>query len=178
MARRTLLVGLLVVVGLAVARPPRAETWAANGEPPPLTTCYGHEPTVQSDGSGVIYGTGWPDVIVSADQVVETIYGFGGDDTICANVDDVVYAGSGNDFVDGFQGSCCAAVIAGESGNDWLIFADVLRGDTGDDTLIFGENLFGGPGNDSLTGLGGSSHCDGGSGRDQATDCGSTRSVP
>jgi Ca2+-binding RTX toxin-like protein len=138
----------------------------------------GGEPATVADQAGDVFGSGGRDVIFAdefpAPAVIQTIYGLGGNDLICAGAGDVVYAGSGNDVVH----ASTTAAVHGEAGRDTLTaFSGIVSGGSGNDTLIDGAvaTLLGGSGNDDL--LFGAV-CDGGSGRDSAEGCASTVNVP
>jgi Ca2+-binding RTX toxin-like protein len=164
MMRRTILAAL-VVVGLAAVG-----TGGALGQTAP--TCFDLAPTIVGDGSGTIYGTGGADVIVHTSNVGETIYGLGGNDTICAGGHDVVYAGAGDDRVLGASSPDetyphdTAHHVYGGSGNDYLAYSFNSYGESGNDTLEVANEMYGGSGNDTL--MYGILLCDGGSGIDTA----------
>ncbi len=84
--------------------------------------------------------------------ISDTIYGYGGDDSLSGgNGDDRIYGGTGGDY------------IGGNAGNDSLF------GEDGDDTVLGGQGndeLHGGAGNDILKGEDGNDTLSGGSGND------------
>ncbi len=111
------------------------------------------------------------DIIDGADGDVDTIFGYGGNDSINAGADtDLVYGGTGNDTVLGGGGS---DTILGEDG------ADSLFGEAGDDSIFGGDgadmvdgdagsdSLSGDAGNDTLVGDDGNDTLSGGTGDDQ-----------
>jgi hypothetical protein len=119
-------------------------------------TCYGEPATIVSDTPGaVVYGTGGHDVIVTlyapdgGNFSSQTVYGYGGDDTICADWD-VVYGGSGNDTILAYNSD----LVSAGSGHDSLVVYNsyVVRGDSGNDTLRVpsAQTCDGGSGQDVL----------------------------
>ncbi|MBB5514711.1 Ca2+-binding RTX toxin-like protein [Rubricella aquisinus] len=82
----------------------------------------------------------------------DTIYGYGGDDTIQGEGgNDTIFGGEGND------------TLRGEGGND------TLHGDAGDDDIrgqAGNDTIFGGDGNDEIRGNGGNDIIEGGTGND------------
>ncbi len=99
------------------------------------------------------------DQIDGTDGLDDTIYGYGGNDSISANLgQDLVFGGTGNDTVDG------------GAGND-LIYGDTTAGATSDGTdVLYGgadnDTIFGGGGDDALYGGTGSDSLQGGGGDD------------
>ena len=94
------------------------------------------------------------------DKVGDTIYGYGGDDTLYGTSDrDFIYGGSGDDTL---YGGANRDYLYGGGDDDTLYGGsgrDSLLGDEGDDTLYGGEGddtLYGGDDNDTLYGGGGS----------------------
>ena len=111
------------------------------------------------------------DIIDGADGDVDTIFGYGGNDSINAGADtDLVYGGTGNDTVVGGGGN---DTILGEDG------ADSLFGNDGNDSISGGDGadyvdgdegsdrLSGDAGNDTLVGDDGNDTLSGGTGDDQ-----------
>lgn len=95
-----------------------------------------------------------------------TVYGTGGDDNLAGTtesayregslVDDLVFAGGGIDYVNGFGGN---DTIYGGDGNDHILHGgygdDIIYGEDGDDTINGGhdnDTLYGGIGNDTING--------------------------
>lgn len=114
-------------------------------------TCDGEPATIV--GSGIIYGTDGPDVIVGSNKD-DTIQGLGGDDIICGgNGEDELVGGGGNDRLLGGNGR---DRLLGGQGDDRLFGdngRDELSGETGDDVLTGGrapDELDGGSGNNTL----------------------------
>jgi Ca2+-binding RTX toxin-like protein len=164
--------GRIIVVAVVLGAALGASTGrvAAQGD----EDCALLPPTIVPQG-GTVYGTGGRDVIAAQNNgVVDLIYGFGGDDVICAGPGDTVYAGSGSDFVLAVG----AVAIYGESGNDSItaIGTPLVSGGTGNDTLTDGGDspLFGDAGNDTLVD---GAFCDGGSGHDTAIRCITKKSI-
>jgi hypothetical protein len=189
---RLLLVATLILGISAFVRP-------AVGLAGDLETCYGLEPTIPASTlDEVVHGTGGPDVIVVEGAIKKTgngfygttVYGYGGDDTICVEALDVtVYGGSGNDRIDGTgeDGYCdfpgllgisnglakgkqieYGQGLYGDAGHDTITCGPWIDGGTGNDHISYANELFGGPGNDTLEVA---FFCDGGSGTDTRIDC-------
>ena len=121
------------------------------------------------DGDDTIYGYGGQDTIDGGkgDDVLyggdgnDTIYGSSGDDSIDGGTgSDKIYGGAGNDTLDGGDTN---DTIYGGAGNDSIFggnVSDKLYGGSGDDTL------YGGEAEDLLEGGDGNDYLDGGNSRD------------
>jgi Ca2+-binding RTX toxin-like protein len=121
--------------------------------------CGGKTITIYAPpGGGTVHGTSGDDVIgmpYLPDSDSYTIYGMGGNDTICTDQgNDVIYGGAGNDTIYAGPGS------------------DQLYGGPGHDTLN------GGKGPDYLNGGKGNDVCNGGPGHDNSEYCESETSIP
>ena len=138
--------------------------YTISGPPPPTTIFVLDSSILGSDKEG--------------DKVGDTIYGYGGDDTLYGTSDrDFIYGGSGDDTLygganrdylygggddDTLYGGSGRDHLLGDEGDDTLYSGegnDTLYGDEGDDTLYGGEGddtLYGGDDNDTLYGGGGS----------------------
>ena len=102
------------------------------------------------------------DIVDGADGLADTIFGYGGNDSIQAGLgNDVVFGGTGNDL------------IAGDAGDDTLDGGagdDALSGGDGNDTVggdLGNDTLFGGAGDDLLDGGAGDDTVDAGAGDDR-----------
>jgi len=146
--------------------------------------------------AGDINGDGFDDILIGAASSREAgfggsdgqsyiIYGnanFGrsttaltdGNDVFSARDTIVVYAGDGDDIIDGLGGS---DYLYGEGGNDDMFGGaanDMLDGGLGDDILNGGtgnDTLIGGTGSDILIGADGADELIGGAGHDYITGC-------
>ena len=129
------------------------------------------------------------DIIDGADGDVDTIFGYGGNDSIDAGADtDLVYGGTGNDTVlggggnDTILGEDGADSLFGNDGNDSISGgdgadyvdgdegSDSLSGDAGNDTLVGddgNDTLSGGTGDDQIYASGGDNIASGDAGADQ-----------
>lgn len=113
--------------------------------------------TAGNDSMGVGYTDLNGDQIDGSDGLNDTIFGYGGDDTITAGDGiDAVYGGLGNDLIDGGSNY---GNLYGDEGNDTIIggnLSDNIIGGTGDDSLSGGSDgadaLYAGAGNDTLSG--------------------------
>ena len=116
------------------------------------------------------YGTNVGDGLVGAQDVINRLYGFGGNDYLQGGaVSDTLNGGEGNDSLYGLDGN---DALSGDAGDDTLggnAGNDVLDGGENNDTLSGGSDndlLQGGAGDDSLLGDDGDDVLDGGSGND------------
>ena len=120
--------------------------------------------TAGNDSMGVGYTDLNGDQIDGSDGLNDTIFGYGGDDTITAgDGTDVVYGGLGNDLIDG---GANAGNLYGDAGNDTVTggsLSDTLYGGAGNDSLL------GGAGNDSIDASTGNDIVSGGDGDDTAS---------
>lgn len=199
--RKTLLgLGALTLAGLplAVAGPAGGGTQPrCNGQVvtidlnnPPMN------PEVTSEGRLIHNGTEEDDVILGTPSG-EDIHGLGGNDVICAGGgNDLVTGDAGKDRLFGGlgpdelrQGSAEGGLLAGGRGEDLLVGQagnDTLRGGPDNDELIAlrgNDSLNGGSGITIITSPEGSplpddDDCNGGIGRDTATNCETTTNVP
>jgi Ca2+-binding RTX toxin-like protein len=185
--RRMLLVATLLAVGmLPLARPGGV---SAHGNDP-LTCNYLDWTILEYVGFGeVVHGTGGSDVIIvlpgstsvpsggallKTTAQFNTVYGYGGNDTICVFFQDtIVYGGSGNDWVSG--GGYDGFVPNPPASKDWLnpavmgrLLFGGLYGDAGHDYVADGDLLYGGSGNDTLEN---GEECYGSAGTDTAINC-------
>jgi Ca2+-binding RTX toxin-like protein len=118
--------------------------WLANysiAEAATIYYCQGRVVTIS--GTGTIYGTENADVILDLGRE-STIYGYGGEDWICAGQNDDPINGS-KDIVKGGAGD---DHIFGGSGKD------ELYGEAGNDEIVGGadsDRIFGGGGNDKIS---------------------------
>jgi Ca2+-binding RTX toxin-like protein len=169
----------VTLIGVAAASLASPAALAAIGIPLSLA-----DGIVDGTSSNDIMGVGYTDLqgdqIDGADGLADTIYGYGGDDSITAGDGaDLIDAGAGDDTV---YGGLDADTINGMSGNDHLYGdegADNLFGWEDDDTLYGGAGndivdgdagndvLYGGDGSDTVVGDDGADILDGGDGADE-----------
>ncbi|CUJ89167.1 Hemolysin, chromosomal [Shimia thalassica] len=134
----------------------------------------GNDVGVTGDGDDLLLGREGMDTLRSGDGS-DTIAGGDEDDMIYAgatdaDVRDVIYAGSGNDFVDAGAGN---DLVYGEAGHDTLnggAGSDQLVGQAGNDFLSGGalsDAIFGGAGEDFIHGAWGYDRLNGGDGADR-----------
>ncbi len=101
------------------------------------------------------------DQIDGTDGIIDTVYGYDGDDTVQAGLgNDLVFGGNGTDQISGDAGD---DTLWGDAGDD------LLSGGIGNDTLdggIGNDTLAGGAGNDGLVGALGDDNLSGDAGRD------------
>jgi Ca2+-binding RTX toxin-like protein len=128
----------------------------------------------------IIAGDGDDEILVAPDLPVPTlIYAGRGNDFVQGGAgDDVIHAGIGNDHLlgglgnDRLHGASGKDLLDGEEGNDALFGVlgnDLLIGNAGDDVIEGGggkDRLFGGTGNDTLMGGSGNDQLVGGPGAD------------
>lgn len=98
-----------------------------------------------SGGAYPQYATTNLDSTVTESATIE-IHAGASDNSVYANLNSLVDAGDGNDFVSG------AGFAFGGAGDDYLYNGTVLVGGDGDDHLEHGSLLFGGQGNDVMDG--------------------------
>ena len=109
-----------------------------------------------TDGDDALIGTNFGEYI-QAMAGNDTVFGYGGDDTILGDVISV-WQSEGKDWIDGGSGN---DIIQGGHGNDWIIGGegnDLISADIGQDTIFGGlgnDTLDGGNDSDSLSGQGG-----------------------
>lgn len=126
-----------------------------------------------SGGADTIYGWGGADSIVgSADGVYDQLFGGDGNDAINFDFGEA-YGEAGNDLIVSSSAAALSSFVVGGSGSDTLL------GGAGSDSLYDAElstlpnndadSLSGGSGNDALYSYGGADTLDGGAGNDTAT---------
>lgn len=114
------------------------------------------------------YGHWWGEAIQGNSIVSNTIWGYGGDDTLTGNVgEDWLFGGAGNDSLFGGDGN---DHLLGDIGDDWIWGGngndsingedgnDRLYGEAGDDLIYGGDGvdvIHSGAGNDEIHGDGG-----------------------
>ena len=140
----------VTLIGIAPAALASPAALAAIGIPPAPDLVV--DGTAGSDLMTPGYTDMHGDIIDGADGITDTIFGYGGNDSLQAGFGhDLVFGGSGDDQLDG------------DTGND------TLTGDVGDDALFGGDGndqMSGGAGNDSLFGWQDDDTLAGGTGND------------
>jgi hypothetical protein len=178
---RFLVLFTLLLIGLAGTVSPAA---AQTSGP----TCHGQAATiVVPSNQAEVRGTKGVDVIVVTGTLTgrTTVYGLGGNDSICATHGDIVYGGPGRDFISVHSRGVAGAEIHGEGGNDQIFGVDVsiASGGADDDRIdtrptgTLTIEVFGGSGRDTFFGF--ADFCDGGPGRDsRGGGCDTVVSIP